>query len=179
MVLASNYVSPIGNLLIVVKNDKLIGLWMEHQKYYKQNIKEEMVISDDNPMIVKTKKWLNRYFSGQNPSMNELNLELIGSDFRKVVWKLLIQIPYGSVTTYQIIAQKLAMIKGIKKMSAQAIGGAIGHNPILIIIPCHRVVGTNGSLTGYAGGISKKLYLLKHEKVDMRNLFLSHKGTAL
>lgn len=176
---ASNYVSPIGNLLIVVKDDKLIGLWVEHQKYYKQNIKEEIIISDDNPLIVKTKRWLSRYFNGKKPNIKELNLEPVGSDFRKEVWNLLVQIPYGTVVTYQMIAQKLAIIKGIEKMSAQAVGSAIGHNPISIIIPCHRVVGTNGSLTGYAGGINKKLYLLNHEKVDMKNLFVPHKGTAL
>lgn len=179
MIYTATYKSPIGNLLIASKDNKLVGLWMENQKYYLSNFKEEIVETKNLEILVKTKKWLIRYFNGENPDINELELNPIGSEFRKSVWEILKKIPYGEVTTYNDIAKELAKQKGIEKMSAQAVGGAVGHNPISIIIPCHRVVGTNGSLTGYAGGIKKKLYLLEHEKVNMDKLFVPTKGTAL
>ena len=179
MIYISHYKSPVGDILLASKNDKLIGLWIENQKHYLSNFKEDLKETNDDKVINKTKKWLDRYFDGKNPDINELELEPIGSDFRKNVWKILIQIPYGTVITYNDIAKKIAKEKGIKRMSAQAIGGAVGHNPISIIIPCHRVVGSNGSLTGYAGGIHIKVYLLEHENVNMDNLFVPIKGTAI
>lgn len=162
--ICSIYKSPIGNLLLASKNNKLIGLWIEGQKYYLSNLKEEIKINDKEEILVKTKKWLDKYFEGEKPNINELDLNPIGSEFRKEVWKILIQIPYGTVITYNEIANRIAKQKGILKMSSQAIGGAVGHNPISIIIPCHRVIGTNGNLTGYAGGIDKKIFLLNLEK---------------
>lgn len=179
MIYTSTYQSPIGNLLIASKDNKLVGLWMENQKYYLSNFKEEIVETENLEILVKTKKWLDRYFNGKKLKINELEISLVGSEFRKSVWEILKNIPYGEVITYNDIAKELAKQKGIKKMSAQAVGGAVGHNPISIIIPCHRVVGTNGSLTGYAGGIKKKIYLLEHEKVNMDELFVPTKGTAL
>lgn len=179
MIYTSTYKSPIGNLLIASKDNKLVGLWMENQKYYLSNFKEEIVEMENLEILERTKKWLDRYFNGEKPKINELEISPIGSEFRKSVWEILKNIPYGEVITYNDIAKELAKQKGIKKMSAQAVGGAVGHNPISIIIPCHRVVGTNGSLTGYAGGIKKKIYLLKHEKVNMNKLFVPTKGTAL
>ena len=179
MIYTSTYQSPIGNLLIASKDNKLVGLWMENQKYYLSNFKEEIVKTENLEILVKTKKWLDRYFNGEKPKINELEISPVGSEFRKSVWEILKNIPYGEVITYNDIAKELAKQKGIKKMSAQAVGGAVGHNPISIIIPCHRVVGTNGSLTGYAGGIKKKIYLLEHEKVNMDKLFVPTKGTAL
>ncbi len=162
-----------------IKDDKLIGLWIENQKYYLSSFKEKLQEVEDNSTLNKTKNWLARYFNGNKPSINELDLNPIGSDFRKSVWKILMDIPYGTVITYNDIAKEIAKQKGIKQMSAQAVGGAVGHNPISIIILCHRVVGTNGSLTGYAGGIKRKKYLLEHENVDMSDLFVPTKGTAL
>ena len=106
-------------------------------------------------------------------------LHPIGSAFRQDVWQILLQIPYGQTTTYGEIARQLSKKHGIAHMSAQAVGGAVGHNEVSIIIPCHRVVGTNGSLTGYAGGIDKKIRLLELEKTDMTNFFIPKKGTAL
>ena len=179
MIYTSTYQSPIGNLLIASKDNKLVGLWMENQKYYLSNFKEEIVEIENLEILERTKKWLDRYFNGEKPKINELEISPIGSEFRKSVWEILKNIPYGEVITYNDIAKELAKQKGIKKMSAQAVGGAVGHNPISIIIPCHRVVGTNGSLTGYAGGIKKKIYLLEHEKVNMDKLFVPTKGTAL
>lgn len=178
MIYVANYKSPIGNLLIASKNNKLIGLWIEGQKYYFSNFKDEVQQLDNN-ILLDTKKWLDKYFNKEKPSINELELNPIGSEFRQEVWKILCTIPYGKVITYNDIAKQIAHNRGINKMSAQAIGGAVGHNPISIIIPCHRVVGTNGSLTGYAGGIDKKIYLLKHEEVNMENLVIPREGTAL
>ena len=123
--------------------------------------------------------WLDRYFAGENPQISELPLAPSGSDFRQMVWKILCDIPSGQTTTYGEIAKKIAARTGRSTMSAQAVGGAVGHNPISIIIPCHRVVGTNGSLTGYAGGIDKKIALLELEGVDMTKYFVPTKGTAL
>lgn len=179
MIYTSIYQSPVGKLLIASKDNRLIGLWIENQKYYLSNLKEEIQMSDNIEILVKTKKWLDRYFNGEKPNINELEMNPMGSEFRKSVWEILKSIPYGKVVTYNDIAKELAKRKKIEKMSAQAVGGAVGHNPISIIIPCHRVVGTNGSLTGYAGGIDKKIYLLKHEKVNIDKLFVPEKGTAL
>lgn len=175
MIYTTYYHSPIGRLLLASKNNKLIGLWIEGQKYYLGNIKEEMQENDKETILLKAKKWLDRYFNGEKPEISELDLAPIGSKFAKNVWKLLCEIPYGKITTYGEIAKKMNK----NKMSAQAVGGAVGHNPISIIIPCHRVVGANGSLTGYAGGIEKKIKLLKHERVEMSNLYKPEKSTAM
>ena len=161
------------------KNNKLIGLWIEGQKYYLANLKEEIQEKDDEAILNKAKKWLDRYFKGERPSISELDLEPMGSIFAKNVWKILCQIPYGELTTYGEIAKKMAKLMNKDKMSAQAVGGAVGHNPISIIIPCHRVVGKNGNLTGYAGGIDKKIKLLELEKVEMSNLMLPTKGYCI
>ena len=178
MIYTTHYKSPVGDILLASKNNRLIGLWIEGQKYYLSNLKDE-IKEEDTEILIKTKEWLDRYFKGEKPSINELDLNPLGSDFRKSVWKILCEIPYGEVITYKDIAVTIAKQKGLKKMSSQAVGGAVSHNPISIIIPCHRVVGSNGSLTGYAGGIDKKVYLLKHEKVNMEKLFIPKKGTAL
>lgn len=170
MIYKSYYQSPIGKLLLASKNNKLIGLWIEGQKYYLGDLKEELQENNEEEILVKTKEWLDRYFKGEKPKISELELEPIGSEFRKNVWKLLCKIPYGQVTTYKNIAENMAKIINKKQMSAQAVGGAVGHNPISIIIPCHRVVGTDGSLTGYAGGIEKKIKLLELENANTKYL---------
>ena len=126
-----------------------------------------------------TNNWLNRYFAGENPAISELALAPIGGTFRQEVWRLLCEIPYGEVTTYGEIARKVAEKLLKTNMSAQAVGGAVGHNPVSIVIPCHRVVGTNGSLTGYAGGVDKKIWLLTHEGVNVERFTVPTKGTAL
>ena len=164
MIYTSHYTSPLGDILLASKNNELIGLWFEGQKYYLSNLQEEMVEKGDEEILIKAKNWLDRYFRGEKPDVKELAINPIGSSFRKRVWRILCSIPYGSTLTYKEIASILAKEKGLKSMSAQAIGGAVAHNPISIIIPCHRVVGTNGNLTGYAGGLDKKKYLLKLEK---------------
>lgn len=179
MIYTTYYFSPIGKILLACQDDRLIGLWIEGQKYYLGSINCEIIEKDDEKIFVQTKKWLDRYFMGEQPNINELALAPLGNEFRQTVWRLLCEIPYGKITTYGELATKAAKIMNKKSMSAQAIGGAISHNPISIIIPCHRVVGSNGSLTGYAGGIEKKIKLLMLENVDMKDFYIPAQGTAL
>lgn len=129
-------------------------------------------------ILKQTKEWLDIYFGGSEPGFTP-PLKVKESDFRQAVCEIMLQIPYGQTMTYGEIASIIAEQKGIPRMAAQAVGGAVGHNPISIIIPCHRVVGTNGSLTGYGGGIQRKVALLELEKVDMSQFFVPEKGTAL
>ena len=175
----STYRSSIGNILLAEKNKQLVGLWLENQKYYLAGFDCAEKIEKDSEILIKTKQWLDRYFNKENPNINELDLNPYGSEFQASVWNILKKIPYGQTITYKEIAAEIAKEKGVKSMSAQAVGNAVGHNPISIIIPCHRVVGTNGSLTGYAGGLDKKIWLLKHENVNTEQFFAPSKGTAL
>lgn len=173
------YESSLGNILIVSDENNIIGLWFEGQKYFLANIKDDITQKDDLPILQSAKLWLDQYFAGQKPNIANLKLAPRGNDFRLTVWKILCEIPYGQLTTYGEIAKKVAIVMNKESMSAQAVGGAVGHNPISIIIPCHRVVGSHGSLTGYAGGIDKKIKLLQLEGVDTKQLMFPKKGTAL
>ena len=166
MYYSTRYSSPLGAITIASDGENLIGLWLEGQKIIENN--------DLNIFIV-TKEWLDRYFAGEKPKISELQLAPNGGEFRKLVWDILCEIPYGETITYGEIAKKVAFKMNKKSMSSQAVGGAVGHNPISIIIPCHRVMGTNGNLTGYAGGIDKKIKLLEHEGVDISKLFVPAK----
>lgn len=176
---STTFPSPVGPITLGSDGSHLVGLWMEGQKYFGDTVDEEMVKKDDLPVFAETKKWLDRYFAGENPQPSELPLSPIGGQFRQGVWKILCEIPYGEVTTYGAIAKEMAARMGKDSMSSQAVGGAVGHNPISIIIPCHRVVGASGSLTGYSGGIATKIKLLEHEGVDTSQFFVPRKGTAL
>lgn len=168
MLYKTNYNSPVGKIIMVSDGQKLAGLWFEGQKYFEESVSgEELIEQDDLPLFVQTKEWLERYFNGEKPLLDELPLAPRGSAFRQAVWKILCEIPYGQTATYGQIADKIAKQFNQKSMSAQAVGGAVGHNPVSIIIPCHRVVGTNGSLTGYAGGLDKKIKLLELEGIDI------------
>ncbi|WP_195637674.1 methylated-DNA--[protein]-cysteine S-methyltransferase [Enterocloster bolteae] len=179
MYYTTDYVSPVGRIKLAADGERLVGLWLEGQKYFAGTVKEEMTEAPELGIFKNTKDWLDRYFAGKKPEPSELLLAPLGGEFRQGVWEILCQIPYGQLTTYSDIAKKMAERMNRVTMSAQAVGGAVGHNPISIIIPCHRVVGTTGSLTGYAGGVDKKIWLLKHEGVDMEGLFIPEKGTAL
>lgn len=159
----SYYESPLGKMLLAGDEVGLIGLWFEGQKYFGSTLNSEAK-EKEIPLFNETKKWLDLYFAGQNPDFN-IPLHLIGTPFQMEVWKLLCGISYGQTTTYGNLAKEMAEQSGLDSMSAQAIGGAVGCNPISIIVPCHRVVGANGKLTGYAGGIDKKVELLKLEHV--------------
>ena len=165
------YDSILGKLTIASDGENIIGLWIEGQKYFADTIKNENIIKkDDISIFIKTKEWLDRYFRGERPDIKELKLSPKGSEFRQNVWKILCKIPYGQTITYGKIAKEIAKLMNKNSMSAQAIGNAVGHNPISIIIPCHRVVGTNGGLTGYAGGIDKKRELLELENADVKDI---------
>ena len=163
---AMRYDSPVGQLLVVEKEKALAGLWIEGQKYYPVFRPGELQERADSDTLNHVKDWLDRYFAGKRPSIGELPLAPSGTEFRMAVWKLLCEIPYGEVVTYGEIAGKITSQRGTGKTSARAVGGAVGHNPISIIIPCHRVMGADGSLTGYAGGVEKKKKLLEIERQE-------------
>ena len=169
------YKSELGNILLAADEIGLTGLWFEGQKYFANTLPEEH-ISQETPILTDAKKWLDIYFSGEEPKFTP-PLHPTGSAFRQAVWQILLQIPYGQTITYGEIARQISEMQNTPHMSAQAVGGAVGHNEISIIIPCHRVVGTNGSLTGYAGGIDKKIALLNLEHTDMSHFFVPKKGT--
>ena len=173
----SHYQSPLGAILLAADDAGLTGLWFEGQKYFALYLDKEHE-EKEIPVLKKAKSWLDIYFSGKEPDF-DVPLHFTGTEFQNEVWKILSSIPYGRTMTYGEIAKQLAAKKGLPRMSAQAVGGAVGHNEISIIVPCHRVVGTNGSLTGYAGGIDKKIKLLTLEKADTTRLFVPKRGTAL
>lgn len=170
------YDSPIGVITIASDGERITGLWFEGQKYYAATL-QSPVTDAALPVFDRAAAWLDRYFGGERPEMN-LPLKPEGSTFRQAVWHILLGIPYGETLTYGSIAQELARSTG-KNVSAQAVGGAVGHNPISILIPCHRVVGADGSLTGYAGGIDKKIRLLQLEGAETARLYVPRSGTAL
>ena len=177
MAYVRHYDSPLGGILLAADERGITGLWFDGQKYFARDLPAERV-EQSTPALAEAKRWLDIYFTGREPDFTP-PLHPIGSGFRQAVWNILLQIPYGQTTTYGEIARQLAAKQGLARMSAQAIGGAVGHNEISIIIPCHRVVGTNGSLTGYAGGIDRKVKLLELEHTDMSGFFVPKTGTAL
>lgn len=169
-----------GRVMLAVSDTHLVGLWMEGQKYFGASMPAGTVVENpQHPLIQQAYRWLDKYFAGKKPAISDLPLKPQGSEFRHVIWKLLCDIPYGQTSTYGELATKAAKILGKDHMASLAVGGAVGHNPISIIVPCHRVVGANGSLTGYAGGLDKKIALLAHEGIDTEQLFRPTKGTAL
>ena len=172
----SHYRSPMGNILLAADHIGLTGLWFEGQKYFARSLDGEHE-EKEMPVLKKAKQWLDIYFSGKEPDFT-VPLHLTGTDFQNEVWEILYSIPYGQTMTYGEIAKQLAARRGLKRMSAQAVGGAVARNEISIIVPCHRVVGTNGSLTGYAGGIKKKVELLKLEGALKEEYFIPKHSTA-
>lgn len=171
------YLSPLGGITLASNGDCLTGLWFDGQKYFADTLPpghEKKTV----PVLELTKAWLDGYFRGEKPGFMP-PLYLDSTPFRLKVWEILQRIPYGQTITYKAIAEEIARQAGIKGMSAQAVGGAVGHNPISIVIPCHRVVGCNGSLTGYAGGVTKKAALLALERAGTTGLFASLQGTGL
>ena len=194
MIKKSIYNSPLGEILIIICKDSLTGLYFENQKefkdfeekgeiknfYEKEDYNEIEKINNisennkknfsENKIFEETKKWLDIYFSGEEPKFTP-EIKLKGTEFRKDVWEILLEIPYGKTITYKDISEKLIASGKYKKMSNQAVGGAVACNPISLIIPCHRVVGTSGSLTGYVGGLHRKMKLLKLEGINTDNFF--------
>ena len=162
MQFTNRYRSPLGDMLLAADETGLTGLWFEMQKYYASKLDAEHV-EKELPVFEQTKRWLDLYFSGKEPDFTP-QLHMIGTPFQLAVWEILCGIPYGKTTSYGEIAKTIARQSGRASMSAQAVGGAVGHNKISIIVPCHRVIGADGSLTGYAGGIDKKIKLLALER---------------
>lgn len=157
MVYSAIYDSPVGPLWLTSDGEKLTGLWMWEIR--------DAVPDETLPIFRDTRRWLDSYFRGERPPMDALPLSPAGTEFQRLVWEILLTIPFGATRTYGDIAKEAAAKLGKERMSAQAVGGAVGRNPISIIIPCHRVIGANGTLTGYAGGLKKKEWLLRHEEV--------------
>ena len=156
-----DYPSPLGKLLLAEEEEALVGAWFEGQKYFGASLPEETV-HELTPVLMAATRWLDTYFSGATPGPLP-PLCPRGTPFRQTVWALLLEIPYGQTVTYGALAKQMAEKNGQKRISSQAVGGAVGHNPVSIFIPCHRVVGADGSLTGYAGGLEKKKALLALE----------------
>ncbi|MBD5543832.1 MAG: methylated-DNA--[protein]-cysteine S-methyltransferase [Lachnospiraceae bacterium] len=173
----NHYDSPLGGITLASDGEALTGLWFDGQKYFGATLAEGCE-QKELPVFEQAHQWLDIYFSGKDPGFIP-PLVMKTTPFRKEVWEILLQIPYGKTMTYGEIAGKIAKQKGLGNMSAQAVGSAVGHNAISLIIPCHRVVGAGGSLTGYAGGMDKKVQLLSMEKVDMSAFFIPARGTAL
>ena len=155
------YLSPLGEIILASDGEALTGLWFAGQKYEGATLAPEHE-EKDLPVFDETRRWLDVYFAGKDPGFPP-PLRLRGTDFRKTVWEILLTIPYGETTTYGEIAAQIARETG-GSVSARAVGGAVGHNPVSLIVPCHRVVGADGSLTGYAGGIDRKKALLALEQ---------------
>ena len=156
------YQSPVGPLLLVSNGSELTGLWTPKLLQYHLTDTQ----ADDLPVFVAVKAWLNAYFAGENPSLSGIPLRTSGTPFQELIWQLLLEIPYGTSVSYGSLAKQTAAILGKAAMSAQAVGNAVGKNPISILIPCHRVLGAKGKLTGYSGGLEIKTYLLKLEGIS-------------
>ena len=169
MVDTAEYLSPLGMMTLACDGEAIIGLWFNGQRYFGSTLPGQTG-HGEQPLFAEAKRWLDIYFSGREPDFLP-PLRCDSTPFRKQVCDIMLSIPYGQTMTYGEIAARLARQQGLPRMSAQAVGGAVGHNPISLMIPCHRVVGTNGSLTGYAGGIDKKVALLELEGADTKSMF--------
>ena len=156
--------SPLGGITLASDGDALTGLWFDGQKYFADTLSGGSV-EKALPVFEEAERWLEVYFSGKAPDFTP-KLSLRATAFRKTVWEILLTVPFGQIVTYGQIAERAAQRMNVPRMSARAVGGAVGHNPILLIIPCHRVVGADGSLTGYAGGMDRKLRLLRMEGAE-------------
>ena len=162
MIRTAFYDVPYGRYVMAAEDGALTGLWLEGQKYFPSGLPEP---SGESEIFARTRRWLDAYFAGRQPELSTLPLAPRGSAFAQSVWRLLLEIPYGQTVTYGQLAKRLAKQRGLSQLSAQAVGGAVGHNPISIIIPCHRVLGAKNQLTGYAGGLDVKTFLLKLEGI--------------
>lgn len=164
--------SPVGRLTLLSDEKALLGLWLEGQKYFLGRYADSFAVQRETPILAQAIQWLERYFHGEKPSPVELPLAPEGTAFQRRVWRQLLTIPYGGTVTYGNIA-------GALRSAPRAVGSAVGKNPISIIVPCHRVLGAGGSLTGYAGGVERKTALLRLEGVDDSKLSKPKRGTAL
>lgn len=163
MIHTAYYDAPYGRYVMAAEDGALTGLWLEGQKYFPSDLPEPS--GEEAEIFVRTRRWLDAYFAGRQPEVSALPIAPRGSAFAQSVWQLLLEIPYGQTVTYGQLAKRLAEQRGLPQLSAQAVGGAVGHNPISVIIPCHRVLGAKKRLTGYAGGLDVKTFLLKLEGI--------------
>ena len=163
MIQTAFYDAPYGRYVMTAEDGALTGLWLEGQKYFPSDLPEPS--DGESEIFARVRRWLDAYFAGKQPEVSALPIAPKGSAFAQSVWQLLLEIPYGQTVTYGQLAKRLAEQRGLDHMSAQAVGGAVGHNPLSIIIPCHRVLGAKNQLTGYAGGLEVKTFLLKLEGV--------------
>ena len=168
----------IGLITLASDGEAIVGCWFGNDRYFGYGVKGEMEPKDDLPVFDQARGWLDRYFAGKAPDPRELPLSARATPFQLLVREALLDIPYGATTTYGDIANRIASETG-KRSSARAVGGAVGHNPLCIIAPCHRVVGADGSLTGFGGGIDMKVKLLEHEGVDLSRFYRPKRGTAI
>ena len=176
MMFTAHYQSPLGEILLAADEVGLTGLWFDRAKYYAAGLAPQST-ERETPPLTEAKRWLDVYFGGKAPDFTP-PLFLDTTPFRKIVWEIMLTIPFGKTMTYGEIARIIALQRGLAQMSAQAVGSAVGHNEISIIVPCHRVVGSSGNLTGYAGGIDKKIKLLKLEGAWQERFFVPKKSTA-
>lgn len=172
----STYSSPLGELTLACNDQALTGLWLDRETCQETTDAGGAEERPDAPVLKLAREWLDAYFTGQRPGIGGLPLAPAGTPFQQLVWRLLCAIPYGECVTYGDIAREAAIALHKERMSARAVGGAVGRNPVAIIIPCHRVVGARGNLTGYGGGIKKKVLLLMHEGADMGRFSLPRRG---
>ena len=168
----------IGELTLASDGESIVGCWFDNDRYFGYGVGETMARCDDLPVFDQARSWLDRYFAGEAPDPRELPLAARATQFQLRVREAMLDVPYGQTTTYGAIAARIERETG-KRSSARAVGGAVGHNPLCLIVPCHRVVGADGSLTGFGGGIDTKVKLLEHEQVHMDGLHRPTKGTAL
>jgi len=167
MYYTSIYHSPIGQLTLLSDGTHLLGLWIEGQTHFNAKLADDSIHDDTLPLWGEVRRWLDGYFARETPTPDHLPLKPAGTEFQRKVWKILAEIPYGATVSYAQIAKEIAVSMGKSRMSAQAVGNAVGRNPISIIIPCHRVIGASGDLIGYNGGIELKKWLLRHEGHDI------------
>ena len=165
----NHYESPLGAMTMASDGDRLTGLWFDGQKYDRSTINDEAALEPDLPVFTQTTQWLDSYFGGTDPGFTP-PIRVEGSDFKRMVTSIMLSIPFGATSTYARIAAEVARRTGRKQMSAQAVGGAVGRNPIVLIVPCHRVLASNGGLRGYAGGVDRKERLLQMEGVNVSGL---------
>lgn len=158
-----SYASPLGQITVASDGEAVLGLWFDGQKYDRDVLGKEYKEAA-LPIFGEADRWLDQYFAGLAPNFTP-KLNLRGTAFRRRVWDILLEIPYGQTMTYGEIADRIARERGLKRMSARAVGGAVGHNPISLIVPCHRALGAQGRLTGYAGGLDRKAWLLRREGI--------------
>ncbi|MDO5537390.1 MAG: methylated-DNA--[protein]-cysteine S-methyltransferase [Desulfovibrionaceae bacterium] len=177
MLHTAHYPSPLGDILLAADSEGLTGLWFEGHRHFGRGLSAD-ARDQEIPLLRDAKRWLDIYFSGREPDF-AVPVHSAGTPFQLAVWRILLAIPYGRTMTYGEIAREFEKGEDGPRMAAQAVGGAVGRNPVSIFVPCHRVVGANGSLTGYGGGIGRKARLLELEGADMRRLFVPKKGTAL